>query len=62
RVRGCRPIELKGLSSWDLDKTTWGGRFVAICTIPVCCRNTGRLGRGGLVLAEKSGTGYCLAS
>nr|GEX62800.1 hypothetical protein [Tanacetum cinerariifolium] len=38
----------------DLDKTTWGGRFVAIGTIPVCCRSTGRLGRGCWVLAGKS--------
>nr|GEW28797.1 hypothetical protein [Tanacetum cinerariifolium] len=45
---------LEGLSSWDLDKTTWGGRFVGIGTIPVCCKSTGRLGRGGLVLAGKS--------
>nr|GEZ94937.1 hypothetical protein [Tanacetum cinerariifolium] len=50
-----RPIEFEGLSSWDFDKTTWGGRFKLFGTIPVCCKSTGRLGRGGLVLAGKSG-------
>nr|GEY56679.1 reverse transcriptase domain-containing protein [Tanacetum cinerariifolium] len=53
----CRPIGLEDFASYDLDKTTWGGRFVAISTIPVCCRSTGRLGRGWWVLAGKSGMG-----
>nr|GFB55185.1 hypothetical protein [Tanacetum cinerariifolium] len=45
-----RPIEFEGLSSWDLDKTTWGGRVEAIGTVPGV----------GLVLAGKTGTGYYL--
>nr|GEX04736.1 integrase, catalytic region, zinc finger, CCHC-type, peptidase aspartic, catalytic [Tanacetum cinerariifolium] len=55
RVRCCRPIELEGLSSWDLDKTTWGGRVEAIGTVPMCCRCTGKVNGGGLVLAGKTG-------
>nr|GEW98814.1 hypothetical protein [Tanacetum cinerariifolium] len=35
----CRPMRFENLYSWDLDKATWGGRFVAIGTIPVCCRH-----------------------
>nr|GEZ52337.1 hypothetical protein [Tanacetum cinerariifolium] len=54
-----RPIEFEGLSSWDLDKATWGGRFKLFGTIPMCCRSTGRLGRGGSILARKLGNGYC---
>nr|GEU77412.1 hypothetical protein [Tanacetum cinerariifolium] len=54
RVRSCRPIELEGLSSWDLDKTTWGGRVEAIGTVPMCYRCTGKVNGGGLVLAGKT--------
>nr|GEV42174.1 hypothetical protein [Tanacetum cinerariifolium] len=57
--RGYSPSVISG---WDLDKTTWGGRFELFGTIPVCYRSTGRLVRGGLVLAGKSGMGYCLGS
>nr|GEW75738.1 putative reverse transcriptase domain-containing protein [Tanacetum cinerariifolium] len=53
----CRPIKIEGLSSWDMDKTTWGGRFKLFGTVPVCCRCTGKVNGGGLVLAGKTGTG-----
>nr|GEZ71339.1 hypothetical protein [Tanacetum cinerariifolium] len=32
----------EGLSSCDMDKTTWGGRFKLFGTVPVCCRCTGK--------------------
>nr|GEW12332.1 hypothetical protein [Tanacetum cinerariifolium] len=35
-------------------KGTWEGRVVAFGTVPVCCRCTGRLNGGGLVLAGKA--------
>nr|GEX62708.1 putative reverse transcriptase domain-containing protein [Tanacetum cinerariifolium] len=47
-----RPMRFEDLSSWDLDKATWGGRLGSIGTVPVCCRSTGRLefnGKGGAV-------------
>nr|GEU60139.1 reverse transcriptase domain-containing protein [Tanacetum cinerariifolium] len=49
-----RPMRFEDLSSWDLDKATWGGRVEAIGTVPVCCRCTGRLGEGMGCLAGKS--------
>nr|GEX64150.1 hypothetical protein [Tanacetum cinerariifolium] len=55
RVRCCRPIKFKGLSSWDLDNVTWGGRVEAIGTVPVYCRCTRRLGEGMGYLAGKLG-------
>nr|GEU95935.1 hypothetical protein [Tanacetum cinerariifolium] len=55
-----RPIEFEGLSSWDLDKTTWGGRVEAIGTVPMCCRCTGKVNGGGLVLAGKTAAGGTL--
>nr|GEZ96541.1 hypothetical protein [Tanacetum cinerariifolium] len=44
---------IEGLSSWDMDKTTWGGRFKLFGTVPVCCRCTGKVNGDGLVLAGK---------
>nr|GEX34808.1 hypothetical protein [Tanacetum cinerariifolium] len=52
-----RPMRFEDLYSWDLDKATWGGRFVAIGTIPVCCRCTGEAMERGGILAGKLGTG-----
>nr|GEY00827.1 hypothetical protein [Tanacetum cinerariifolium] len=46
---------IEGLSSWDMDKTTWGGQFKLFGTVPVFCRCTGRVNEGGLVLAGKLG-------
>nr|GFD16309.1 hypothetical protein [Tanacetum cinerariifolium] len=51
----CSGVELEGLSSWDLDKTTWGGRFKLFGTVPVCCKCIGKVNGGGLVLAGKLG-------
>nr|GFA82378.1 hypothetical protein [Tanacetum cinerariifolium] len=48
---------LGDLSSWDLDKATWGGRVDAIGTVPVCCRCTGECVERDGFLAGKSGTG-----
>nr|GEY45426.1 hypothetical protein [Tanacetum cinerariifolium] len=55
-----RPIRLGDLSSWDLDKATWGGQVEAIGTVPVCCRCTGRLGEGMGCFAGKWGKGSYL--
>nr|GEU63892.1 reverse transcriptase domain-containing protein [Tanacetum cinerariifolium] len=52
---GSSSEEFEGLSSWDLDKTTWGGRFKLFGTVPVCCNCTGKVNGGGLVLAGKKG-------
>nr|GEV05962.1 hypothetical protein [Tanacetum cinerariifolium] len=41
---------------WDLDNVTWGGQVEAIGTVPVCCRCTGKVNGGGLVLVGKTGT------
>nr|GFB68065.1 hypothetical protein [Tanacetum cinerariifolium] len=54
------PNKIRDLSSWDLDKATWGGRVEAIGTVPMCCRSTGRLGEGMGCLAGKWGKGSYL--
>nr|GEU65660.1 hypothetical protein [Tanacetum cinerariifolium] len=54
----------EGLSSWDLDKTTWGGRFKLFGTVPVCCRCTGKTSsknQSKLLesqVSDKTGLGY----
>nr|GEV42572.1 reverse transcriptase domain-containing protein [Tanacetum cinerariifolium] len=56
-VASSRPMRLGDLSSWDLDKATWGGRVEAIGTVPVCCRCTGEGVWGSGFLAGKLGKG-----
>nr|GFA47071.1 hypothetical protein [Tanacetum cinerariifolium] len=35
RVKGCRPMGIEDIASWDLDNNTWGGRGEVIGTVPV---------------------------
>nr|GFB85172.1 hypothetical protein [Tanacetum cinerariifolium] len=57
RVKGCRPIGIEDIASWDLDNSTWGGWGEVIGTVLVICRCTGESYGGEGVLAGKVVTG-----